>query len=207
LGLGLALVKHLVELHGGSVMVESPGEGQGATFTVSLPVRAVKGDVEVKSRGEWGTVVARPAPQGLLPASLNGVRALVVEDEAGARELITLALEQHGAQVTGVDSAAAALAALESKLEGAAARAPFDVLISDIGMPSGDGYELIRRVRAHTDKRVSGVRAVALTAYARTEDRMQALRAGFQMHVPKPVDEAELTTVIAALTGRTPGQA
>jgi len=207
LGLGLALVKHLVELHGGSVRVESPGEGQGATFTVSLPVRAVKGDVEAKSRGEWEKVVARPAVRGPRPASLSGVRALVVEDEAGARELITLTLEQHGALVTDVDSAAAAIAALESQLEGGADRAPFDVLISDIGMPGGDGYELIRRLRAHVDERVNRIRAVALTAYARTEDRMQALRAGFQMHVPKPVDEAELTTVIAALIGRIPGQA
>jgi PAS domain S-box-containing protein len=207
LGLGLALVKHLVELHGGSVMVESPGEGQGATFTVSLPVRAVKGDVEAKSRGEWEKVVSRPAVRSPRPASLSGVRALVVEDEAGARELITLTLEQHGALVTDVDSAAAALAALESQLEGGADRAPFDVLISDIGMPGGDGYELIRRLRAHVDERVNRIRAVALTAYARTEDRMQALRAGFQMHVPKPVDEAELTTVIAALIGRIPGQA
>jgi signal transduction histidine kinase/ActR/RegA family two-component response regulator len=207
LGLGLALVKHLVELHGGSVIVESPGEGQGATFTVSLPVRAIKGDVEAKSREEWERAVARAAPHGLRPASLSGVHALVVEDEAGARELITIALEQQGALVTGVDSAAAALAALESQLEGGAARAPFDVLISDIGMPGADGYELIRRVRAHADKRVSRIRAVALTAYARSEDRMQALQAGFQMHVPKPVDEAELTTVIAALTGHTSSQA
>jgi signal transduction histidine kinase/ActR/RegA family two-component response regulator len=207
LGLGLALVKHLVELHGGSVTVESPGEGQGATFTASLPAPAVKGDAEGKSRGEWKTLVARPALHGLRPASLNGVRALVVEDEAGARELITLALEQQGALVTDVDSAAAALAALESQFEGGAARTPFDVLISDIGMPDADGYELIRRVRAHADKRVSHIRAVALTAYARTEDRLRALQAGFHMHVPKPVDEAELTTVIAALTGRTSSHA
>jgi PAS domain S-box-containing protein len=207
LGLGLALVKHLVELHGGSVVAESPGEGRGATFTVSLPAAAVKGDVDAESRGEWETVVARPAPRGPRPTSLSGLRALLVEDEAGAREMITLTLEQNGALVTGVDSAASALAALESRLEDGTARMPFDVLISDIGMPDADGYELIRRVRAHPDERVSHIRAVALTAYARTEDRLRALQAGFHMHVPKPVDEAELTTVIAALTGRTPGHA
>jgi PAS domain S-box-containing protein len=207
LGLGLALVKHLVELHGGSVVAESPGEGRGATFTVSLPAAAVKGDVDAESRGEWETVVARLAPRGPRPTSLSGLRALLVEDEAGARELITLTLEQNGALVTSVDSAASALAALESRLEDGTARMPFDVLISDIGMPDADGYELIRRVRAHADERVSHIRAVALTAYARTEDRLRALQAGFHMHVPKPVDEAELTTVIAALTGRTPGRA
>ncbi|HKQ73239.1 MAG TPA: ATP-binding protein [Blastocatellia bacterium] len=205
LGLGLALVKHLVELHGGGVTAESPGEGRGSTFTVNLPARAVTGTVEARSRGEREAVVARPPPTGLRPASLSGIRALVVDDEADALELITLTLEQYGAIVTGVNSAADALAALESHLEDGTDGAPFDVLISDIGMPGADGYELIRRLRSHADKRVSGIHAVALTAYARTEDRLLALQAGFHMHVPKPVDEAELTTVIAALTGRAPG--
>jgi len=129
------------------------------------------------------------------------VRALVVDDEAGARELLVATLEQYGLLVTGVDSTAAALAALESQF-GDQVSEPFDILISDIRMPGADGYELIRRVRAHADGRVSRIRAIALTAYARTDDRKRALRAGFQMHVPKPVDEEELTTVIAALTDR-----
>jgi CheY-like chemotaxis protein len=132
------------------------------------------------------------------------VRALVVDDEPGARELLTATLEQYGISVTGVDSMAAAVAALESKF-GDEASGPFDILISDIGMPGGDGYELMQRIRAHVDGRVRRIRAIALTAYARTEDRLQALRAGFQMHVPKPVDEEELTTVIAALTDRLQG--
>ncbi len=204
LGLGLALVKHLVELHGGSVTVESQGAGQGATFTVDLPVRAVKGDSVAERQREVEMTIDHRPPRMSQMARLEGLRALVVEDEAVARELITLTLEHCGALVTGVDSAASALAALESRLEDPTAYAPFDVLISDIGMPGEDGYELIRRVRTHADKRVNGVRAVALTAYARAEDRLQALRAGFHMHVPKPVDEVELTTVIAALTGRTP---
>lgn len=110
--------------------------------------------------------------------------------------------EQYGVSVTGADSAEAALAALESQSDG---DQPFDILISDIGMPGADGYELLRRVRTHPDPRVSRIPAVALTAYARSDDRLRSLRAGFQMHVPKPVDEIELTVVIASLTGRPPG--
>jgi CheY-like chemotaxis protein len=201
LGLGLALVKHLVELHGGSVAVESSGIGQGATFMVNLPVRAVKGDSGTERQGDGETAVDRRAVRSTRTAGLEGVRALVVDDEPGALELLTATLEQYGVLVTGADSAAAALAAIESQF-GDEASEPFDILISDIGMPGGDGYELMRRVRAHADERVSRIRAIALTAYARTEDRLRALRAGYHMHVPKPVDEEELTTVIAALTDR-----
>ena len=199
LGLGLPLVKHLVELHGGSVAVESPGAGQGATFIVNLPVRAVKGDSGIERQEE--AAIDRRAGHRPRTAKIEGVRALVVDDEAGARELLVATLEQYGLLVMGVDSTAAALAALESQF-GDQASEPFDILISDIRMPGADGYELIQRVRAHADERVSRIRAIALTAYARTEDRKRALRAGFQMHVPKPVDEEELTTVIAALTDR-----
>ncbi len=201
IGLGLALVKHLVELHGGSVAAESPGAGQGATFTVNLPVRAVKGDSVTKIQRDDETAVDSRAGRRARTTRLEGVRALVVDDEPGARELLAATLEQYGVLVRDADSTAAALAELESQF-GDEASTPFDILISDIGMPDADGYELIRRVRAHADGRVSRIRAIALTAYARTEDRMRALRAGFQMHVPKPVDEEELTTVIAALTDR-----
>jgi PAS domain S-box-containing protein len=205
LGLGLSLVKHLVELHGGVVTVESPGKGQGTTVTVSLPVRATWSQRQAISREDWGAPADQPEIRRSLSKILTGVRALVVDDEDDARELVTLTLEQCGAQVTSVDSAAAALAALESQLEDGAVGAPFDVMICDIGMPGTDGYELIRLVRTHQDKRVSHIKAVALTAYARSEYRLQALRAGFQMYVAKPVDDAELTVVISSLTGRTPG--
>jgi signal transduction histidine kinase/ActR/RegA family two-component response regulator len=201
LGLGLALVKHLVELHGGSVAVESQGEGHGATFIINLPVRAVKGGGGTESQREGETVVTPRLGRRTRALRLKGVRALVVDDEPGARELLTATLEQYGVLVTGVDSAEAALAALESRF-GDEASEPFDILISDIGMPGADGYELIQRVRTHEDRRVNRIRAIALTAYARSQDRLRALQAGFQMHVPKPVDEEELTTVIATLTDR-----
>jgi CheY-like chemotaxis protein len=129
---------------------------------------------------------------------------LVVDDEAGARELLADTLKLHVVSVTAADSADAALAEIESRLDGSAAE-PFDVLISDIGMPDVDGYELVRRVREHPDGRMNRTRAIALTAYARSEDRLRALQAGFQMHVPKPVDEEELTIVIAALTAHVTG--
>jgi PAS domain S-box-containing protein len=206
LGLGLSLVKHLVELHGGVVTAESPGIGQGTTITVSLPVRAVRAMCQAVSRRDGAATADQTAIRRPPSNMLMGVRALVVDDEADARELITLTLEQYGARVTSVDSAAAALDALEPRLGDRGSGEPFDIMICDIGMPGTDGYELIRRVRTRQDKRVSYIKAVALTAYARSENRIKALRAGFQMYVAKPVDEAELAAVIGALTGRTPGQ-
>jgi CheY-like chemotaxis protein len=198
LGLGLALVKHVVELHGGSMEVESPGEGLGATFTINLPIRAVKGDSRTDGRRDGKAAPDQFTRLHSRGPMLEGVRALVVDDEASARELLAATLEMHGVLVTSADTADAALAEIEARLGDSKAE-PFDVLISDIGMPGADGYELIRRVRAHPDRRVSRLRGVALTAYARSEDRLEALRAGFYMHVPKPVDEEELTTVIGAL--------
>ena len=200
LGLGLALAKHLVELHGGGVAVESPGESRGATFTVNLPIRAVRGDSGTEERRDGKAAPDQFTRRRPRAPMLEGVRALVVDDEADARELLTATLEMHGVLVTSANSTDAALAEIEARL-GDSGVEPFDVLISDIGMPGADGYELIRRVRAHPDDRVSRLRGVALTAYARSDDRLRSLRAGFYMHVPKPVDEEELTTVIAALMG------
>jgi PAS domain S-box-containing protein len=192
LGLGLAIVRHLVELHGGTVRAESPGEGQGAIFTVLLPVAPVYQTASVVER-------VHPAARDTLPLydcpdSLEGMIVLAVDDEPDTRELLKVGLGQCGAVVTVVGSAAEALEAI-------AAHVP-DLLISDIGMPGEDGYELIRRVRQLPPENGGKLPAIALTAYARVEDRMQALRAGYQMHVPKPVELAELAAVAASLVKR-----
>ncbi|HEX5085174.1 MAG TPA: PAS domain S-box protein [Blastocatellia bacterium] len=189
LGLGLTLVKYLVELHGGTIEAASAGEGRGATFKVTLPVRAVAtplraagGEpVSVRSSGE-----------------LAGARALVVDDENDARELIETVLTQYGAEVVAVSSAAEAYSLITTTPP---QRRP-DVMVSDIGMPDEDGYSLIRRVREWERARGPHIPAVALTAYGRIEDRVRALNAGFQMHVAKPVDPAELAAVIASLIRR-----
>jgi PAS domain S-box-containing protein len=191
LGLGLAIVRHLVELHGGMVQAESPGEGQGATFVVKLPVPVYQKNDLAKR--------VHPAARETLPSydcpeRLDGLKVLVVDDEADTRELLRIGIGQCGAQVRLAASAQEALEAIENEMP--------DLLISDIGMPGEDGYELIRRVRALPAKSGGRIPAIALTAYARTEDRMQALRAGYQMHVPKPVEMAELMTVAASLVHR-----
>jgi CheY-like chemotaxis protein len=180
------------------VAVESQGEGLGATFTVNLPIRAVRGDSGTEERRDGKAAPDQFTRRRPRAPMLEGLRALVVDDEADARELLTATLEMHGAWVTSPNSTDAALAEIEARLGDSEAE-PFDALISDIGMPGADGYELIRRVRAHPDERVSRLRVVALTAYARSEDRLRSLRAGFYRRVPKPVDEEEWTTVIAAL--------
>jgi PAS domain S-box-containing protein len=194
LGLGLSIVRHLVEMHGGTVGAESGGRGRGATFTVELPVLSARGAV---SDGAQAPAPPRAAeePETTAP-SLAGLRVLLVDDEADTRMLLTTVLEQRGAEVSAAASAAEALAAI--------ATFEPDVLVSDIGMPGEDGYSLLRRVRA-LDPRAGGrVPAVALTAYAREEDRMRALRAGYQVHIAKPVNPAEFVAVVASLAGLTP---
>jgi CheY-like chemotaxis protein len=180
----------LVELHGGAVRAESEGEGHGATFTVTLPVAPMRAGGDRAAGPAAGA--SRPAYGS--PERLDGLRVLVVDDERDTLDMLLAGLSQCGAEVTAAASAAEALAALEG--------GRFDLLISDVGMPDEDGYELLRKVRALPAERGGRIPAVALTAYARTEDRLQALRSGFQMHVPKPVELAELAAVAASLARR-----
>jgi signal transduction histidine kinase len=186
LGLGLSIVKSLVELHGGTVDVQSSGEAQGSTFFVRLPIAPMQGQ---------GVEGALPTPTQQLDVSpaLTGLRILVVDDEADARTLARRVLEERGAQVTTVCSAAEAMATIDDS------RLP-NVIVSDIGMPDEDGYDLIKQMRALPGE-AGRVPAIALTALARAEDRKRALSAGYQKHVSKPVDPAELVGVIASLVG------
>ena len=192
LGLGLSLVRHLVELHGGTVHADSPGEGRGATFTLSLPFRAVRTVAH-----ETASTGARRQVRLNQLAALAGLCILVVDDEADARELVKVILEQSGAQVLTAASVAEALSLLTS-----AHRLHPDAIVSDIGMPEENGYALIRQVRTLSAAQGGHLPAVALTAFGRASDRIAALSAGFQMHVSKPVEAAELVMVIASLTGR-----
>ncbi|HEV7499372.1 MAG TPA: ATP-binding protein [Vicinamibacteria bacterium] len=191
--LGLAIVRHLVELHGGSVHAASRGHGQGATFTVTLPVTGPSTAADLRAAGTGGTAAAEP--RVALP-SLAGVRVLVVDDEKDTRDVVSAVLSQQGAEVAAASSVDEALAHLSSSIP--------DVLLADIGMPDEDGYSLMRRIRALPASRGGTVPAAALTAYARAEDRMQALLAGFQIHVPKPVQPGELIRVVGALAARRP---
>jgi PAS domain S-box-containing protein len=189
LGLGLAIVRHLVELHGGMIGVENRAESQGAIFTISLPLPTGFLQIETLDRAN-AVFGARQAEQ----PNLEGLNILIVDDEPDALDVITVELVQYGANVTGVSNAEDALKLLEKRR--------FDLLVSDIGLPKMDGYELIRRVRKQEEGRERRIPAVALTAYARVQDRMQAILAGFSTHVAKPIEANELVTVVASLAGR-----
>ena len=188
LGLGLALVRHLVEVHGGTVHAASPGRGQGSIFTVKLPLMSV---TRPPAPRPAASAEGRVAPA---PASLQDVKVLLVDDEADARELFKAVLEGSGARVTAVASGAEAFSSFTTS--------PPDVVVSDIEMPDENGYDLIRRLRGLPPERGGRTPAAALTAYAGAEDRMRALRAGFQLHVSKPVQPAELVAAVARLVHR-----
>jgi CheY-like chemotaxis protein len=180
LGLGLSIVRHLVELHGGAVRAMSDGVGKGATFEVTLPAMVH----HALADGPFGSSAPAEVPR------LDGLRVLVVEDDVDSRDLLGHVLESAGASVRAAGSAEEALTMLAS--------ASTDVLVSDIGMPGADGFTLMAAVR----ERWPGLRAVALTGHAAARDRTRVLAAGFKMHVPKPVDPAELLTVVASLAVR-----
>jgi CheY-like chemotaxis protein len=199
LGLGLSIVRHIVEMHGGLVEVESAGLGQGATFTVKLPLIATR-SVEVTPSQVEPRV--HPTTAGdtrnhmafACPEELEGLHVLVVDDDEDSRLMVRAVLESCDARVTTASCAADGLSALQS--------APPDVLISDIGMPEEDGYSLIRKVRALPPEQGGRTPAAALTAYARVEDRLQVLRSGFHTHLPKPIEPVELVAVVASLAQR-----
>lgn len=193
LGLGLSIVKSLVELHGGTVRAQSDGEGRGATFAVHIPVTVVRGAPYDASRLHPKTPSL--SPSDLRTIDLSGLKVLVVDDESDARELVKRVLSDCDAEVITAGTAAEALERVRQYRP--------HVLVSDIGMPGVDGYELLKLVRALGDAGGGRLPAIALTAFARTEDRTRALRAGFLVHVSKPVDASELIATVATVAGRT----
>ena len=190
LGLGLAICKQLVELHGGTIRAASPGDGEGSTFVVELPLSIMQVEAE-KQRAHPTAETSEIEP--LMMPRLEGVHVFVIDDEADARELLKRVLEGQGAVVTLFDSAEGALVALQTSRPG--------VIVSDVGMPGTDGYQMMRTLRS-TESRDSRIPALALTAFARAEDRKRALVAGFQAHLAKPFDMAELVLLVADLVGR-----
>jgi signal transduction histidine kinase len=191
LGLGLAIVRYLVEQHGGTVEAQSQGAARGACFVVRLPIRI--GQQTAADRGQMNAAPLEPSmdqPHAL--PELTGVRVLVVDDETDSRLLLQRLFEQRHAEVAACASVAEALTILANRR--------FDVVVSDIGMPGQDGYDLVRQVRSLP--LASKTPAIALTAFARAEDRRRALRAGFHLHLAKPVDPAELLAAVAAVSGR-----
>ena len=187
LGLGLAIVRHLVELHGGIIAAENENGGSGAVFTVRLPLPS--------SELSLASIPVTPrVDQDVTDIDLQDIRILVVEDELDALDLLTIDLTAHGAKVCGAASAVEALELLRIE--------DFDLMISDIGMADIDGYDLIKQVRSRESEHGGHIPAIALTAYARTQDRIRALSAGYNTHVAKPVEIKELVTVVKCLIGK-----
>ncbi len=198
LGLGLAIVRHLVELHGGTVYAASEGLNTGATFTLTFPLVALRAKEITFAANDQEITREHPTASRDVPfhcpEELKNLRVLVVDDEPDTRDMLLFILESCQANATGVASVDEALKTI--------ARENFDVLISDIGMPERDGYELIKAVRRLAPDVGGRIPAIALTAYARVEDRLKALNSGFQMHIPKPVEPSELIAVVASLANR-----
>lgn len=190
LGLGLNITRQLVEMHGGTIEATSAGEGKGATFRVRLPVMAV---MPASLRGKGEVDADEPAARIALP-DLHGVRILAVDDDREALTMVQEILQAAGADVSTAGSATQALDVIGAVRP--------DVLVADIGMPRMDGFELIGKIRENTNAAVRDVPAAALTAYARSEDRVRALRSGFQVHLSKPIDPAELMSTVATLAKR-----
>jgi PAS domain S-box-containing protein len=193
LGLGLAIARHLVEMHGGTISAASPGEGKGATFRVTLPLMTTTPAVQAKEKAEQPTSAS---PQVVKLGDLTGLRVLAVDDDPDSVRLLCDILESAGAEVTTVNSVAEAMEKLESYRP--------HVLVTDLAMPDNDGFDLIRQVRALRDPALRDIPAAALTAYARAGDRAKSLRSGFQIHLAKPVDPAELVAAVSGLAGREP---
>jgi len=191
LGLGLSIVRHIVEMHGGSVLVASDGEGRGSTFRVKLPLMIVHAESLREPREH--PLTDKMERLGEL-ADLHGVRVLAIDDDADALELLRVILRAAGAEVVTLSSAVGAMPLAENIQP--------DVLVVDLGMPNMDGFEFIRNIRASRDASVRDIPAAALTALARTDDRTRALRSGFEMHLTKPVDPGELTASVATLVRR-----
>lgn len=189
LGLGLAISRQLVEMHGGQIAAHSKGDGTGSTFTISLPISGATSSEPLsrRTRREFGASAAFEAP-----AHLRGLHVLVVDDDNDARQLVASILEDCGCRVTLAQSAQEAMTKLADEVP--------DLLLSDIGMPGEDGYELIRRVRALPTDRGGDIPAAAITAFARPEDRRRMLNAGYSIHLPKPVEPAELVAVVSTLS-------
>lgn len=193
LGLGLSIVKHLIELHGGTVRASSPGEGLGSTFAIHLPLAVMHTKTEERKR-----MHPKAPPSAVIDLQLpdlSGIKVLVVDDDPDGRDLIRFVLEDAHADVMTAEGAKEALVLFEKQR--------VDVLVSDIGMPEMDGYELIKQVRAFEQRNERRIPAIALTAFARSEDRTRALRAGFLVHIAKPVESDEFLATVASVVGRT----